>query len=52
MLWEWCPRGWVRAVAKAYLRLPAPAQACVVTACLLVFAVIGGAGTPFIYFQF
>jgi len=49
---EWCPREWGGRVASCYLRLPSPAQACVISGCLLVFAVLGGSNTPFIYFQF
>ncbi len=49
---EWCPRGWLAGLGRTYVRLPSPAQACVVTGSLLIFAAVGGSGTPFIYFQF
>ena len=49
---EWVPRRWAEQFARAYLYLPCPAQACVVTAALLLFAAVGGVSAPFIYFQF
>lgn len=49
---EWTPRGLGVRFAAIYHRLPSPAQAGVVAACLLLFGVIGGTGNPFIYFQF
>ncbi len=49
---EWTPRAWVAKLGDTFLRMPSPMQACVITGCLLLFVVIGGSTTPFIYFQF
>lgn len=49
---EWAPRRWWEQVGRAYSYLPCPAQACVITAALLLFAAVGGVSAPFIYFQF
>ena len=51
-LWEVMPRTWITSVAVTLIRLPSPVQAGAVTVCLLVFAALGGASPPFIYFQF
>jgi len=51
-LLEWTPRSWAQQGSHLYARLPSPLQACVVVSCVLLFAAAGGAGTPFIYFQF
>jgi len=51
-LLEWTPRRWLSRLAGVYSSLPCPVQAGVVTASLLTFGALGGAGTPFIYFQF
>ncbi|HLB46780.1 MAG TPA: hypothetical protein VJL59_07120, partial [Anaerolineales bacterium] len=50
-LLEWMPRHWLDRLAGVYSSLPCPVQAGVVTASLLTFGALGGAGTPFIYFQ-
>ncbi len=49
---EWAPRGLLDGVRQAYLGLPSPLQAGVIAGSLLLFGVVGGTGTPFIYFQF
>ena len=49
---EWGPRGAMGSVGRLYLRLPSPAKAGVMAGSLLIFSVVGGTGTPFIYFQF
>jgi D-alanyl-lipoteichoic acid acyltransferase DltB (MBOAT superfamily) len=51
-LMEWVPRAWLARTAEAFVRLPSPLQAGVVTGSLLVFAAVGGNSAPFIYFQF
>lgn len=51
-LWEVMPRAWMTSVAVTLVRLPSVIQAGVITVCLLVFAALGGASPPFIYFQF
>ena len=51
-LWEVMPRSWITRVAVTLIRLPSPVQTGAVTVCLLVFAALGGASPPFIYFQF
>ncbi|MCH7995849.1 MAG: MBOAT family protein, partial [Planctomycetes bacterium] len=51
-LWEVMPRTWITRVAVTLIRLPSPVQTGAVTVCLLVFAALGGASPPFIYFQF
>ena len=51
-LWEVMPRTWITSVAVTLIRLPSPVQTGAVTVCLLVFAALGGASPPFIYFQF
>ena len=52
MLMEWMPRTWLTQLGRAYVRLPSPFQAGVVTAGLLALAAMGQTSTPFIYFQF
>ncbi len=49
---EWAPRSVLAGVGRTYLRVPTPIQAGVVVASLLLFSVVGGSATPFIYFQF
>ncbi len=46
------PRDWAHRLSSVYLRLPSPAQACVVTTSLLLFVALRATETPFIYFQF
>jgi hypothetical protein len=51
-LLEWMPCRWLDRLAGVYAGLPCPVQAGVATASLLTFGALGGAGAPFIYFQF
>jgi len=49
---EWIPLGWIQKVRLLCPRLPCPLQGVLAAASLLLFSVLGGTGSPFIYFQF
>ncbi|MDO8631928.1 MAG: hypothetical protein Q7R41_15695 [Phycisphaerales bacterium] len=52
MVIELTPRHWFSALVDVYSRTPAIAQGGLIAASLLLFSILGDAGTPFNYFQF
>lgn len=49
---EWVPRTWPSRFCLPFENLPSSVQAAMVFGGVLLFATVGGGGSPFIYFQF